>query len=489
MQIIDNNKFLQTKKIFNIDQFRTSQEEIIKHVLDGKHCLVLMPTGMGKSLCYQFPALLLDGLTVVLSPLISLMKDQVDQLLKLNIDSAYINSSLSKSERERIYNNVASGQYKIIFVSPERFRKDNFLSCIEKRKISLLAVDEAHCVSQWGHDFRPDYSKIKDFREMLKFPTTIALTATATPRVQKDIIEKTGISPLNIRIYNEGICRPNLFLKVDEVIDETEKFSKIYNYIKSSHETKIVYFNLIQSIERFSSFLDIKKEKYYIYHGRLDPNKKRSVQKKFQDAESCLMLATNAFGMGIDKKDIRMIIHAEIPDSIESYYQEIGRGGRDGKATDCILIYDQSDLAVQIDFLEWKNPDADFIIKVFTLLKSLGNNVNSYEYEELQEKLVYKNKSDHRLQTVLNIFERHNITTGSLDAFNLKLVSSIHDNYKEIITNDYIKMKREVDKARLIDMLNYVKTADCRRSLIHNYFNIKAVGCNNCDNCRQAEFN
>jgi len=196
------------------------------------------------------------------------------------------------------------------------------------------------------------------------------------------------------------------------------------------------------------------------------------------------MLATNAFGMGIDKRDIRMIIHAEIPDSIESYYQEIGRGGRDGKATDCILIYDQSDLAVQIDFLEWKNPDADFIIKVFTLLKSLDNNVNSYSYEEIQEKLVYKNKSDHRLQTVLNIFERHNITTGSLETYNLKLIGSIYNNNGEIISNNYIKMKREVDKARLIDMLNYVKTTDCRRTLIHNYFDIKAVGCNNCDNCR-----
>lgn len=199
------------KTLFGISSFRTSQERIISDVLAGKNCLVVMPTGMGKSICYQLPALALDGLTVVISPLIALMQDQVVKLKNLGIDAGYINSSLSKQDRLRSYENLKQGKYKIVYVSPERFRKKEFIDSLQNRKTSLLAIDEAHCISQWGHDFRPDYTKISEFREILGKPATIALTATATPEIQKDIVLQMGLQESEIEIYNEGICRPNLF--------------------------------------------------------------------------------------------------------------------------------------------------------------------------------------------------------------------------------------------------------------------------------------
>lgn len=315
------------RESFGAEEFRPSQKEVILRTLDGEHSLVLMPTGMGKSLCYQLPALIFDGLTIVISPLIALMKDQVDQLKKLGIDASFVNSSLGKSEREKRYSRIKNGNYKLLYVSPERFRKKGFLDAIKQREISLLALDEAHCVSQWGNDFRPDYSRIGEFRRIIGNPVTIALTATATVHVQKDIIEKTGIDAGEIKIFNEGICRPNLSLEVFDVIDDEEKYNIILEQIKEEPGIIVIYFNLIKGIERFAEFLDMRKIKYIIYHGKLAPEKRKRIQKEFMEAGSVLMLATNAFGMGIDKPDIRMIIHAEIPDSIESYYQEIGRGG------------------------------------------------------------------------------------------------------------------------------------------------------------------
>jgi ATP-dependent DNA helicase RecQ len=468
------------KRVFGITGFRGSQKEIITHILAGKNCLVLMPTGMGKSLCYQLPAVLSDKLTLVISPLISLMKDQVDQLVEKGIDAAFINSSLSKKTREQRYEDIKNGHYKLLYVSPERFRNKQFCDVIKTREIRLLVLDEAHCVSQWGNDFRPDYSRINEFHATIGKPPIAAVTATATKAVQEDIIAKTGFAKNDFTIFNDGVCRPNLSLTVNEVIDDQEKFDYIYSRIRKTTGNILVYFNLIAHIDKFAEYLDNKKMKYSIYHGKLEAEKRRRVQSRFLYSENQLMLATNAFGMGIDKSDIRMIIHAEIPDSIESYYQEIGRAGRDGLPSQCILVYCQDDLSVQLGFLEWRNPDAGFITNTYRLLQSLGSNVHSLDYEDIQEKLVHKNRGDHRLRTVLNLFDLYGITEGSIENKNLQIIADLPD---DILSPEYIKQKFERDRKRLIDMLSYAKTPECRRQMIHDYFAMHMTGCDNCDNC------
>ncbi|HEY1405076.1 MAG TPA: ATP-dependent DNA helicase RecQ [Spirochaetota bacterium] len=480
MKVSDQSLYSTLKNSFGIDEFRGSQKEIIIRTLDGKNSLVMMPTGMGKSLCYQLPALILPGLTIVISPLISLMKDQVDALVHSGIDAAFINSSLGKSQRLRRYDDIREGKYKLLYVAPERFRNDDFLNAVRFREISLVVLDEAHCVSQWGNDFRPDYSRVGEFVKILGNPPLIALTATATGDVQKDIIDKTGIDPREFAIFNDGVCRPNLFLEVAPVIDTNEKYELIFERLKKRKGTSVVYFNLISGIDKFSEYLDTKGLRHSIYHGKLDPTHRRNVQTRFMRADNQIMLATNAFGMGIDKPDIRMIIHAEIPDSVESYYQEIGRAGRDGKKSDCLLVYCEDDLAVQIGFLEWRNPDASFITNTHRLLSSLGNNVNSLEYDDIQEKLVHKNRGDHRLQTVLNLFDLYGVTTGNLDVSNLKVVSDIP---AELIAPHIIKEKFERDRQRLVQILSYAKSTTCRREMIHDYFGMKIPDCENCDNC------
>lgn len=470
------------KTLFGISSFRTSQEKIISDVLSGKNCLVIMPTGMGKSICYQLPALALDGLTVVLSPLIALMQDQVVKLKRLGIDAAFINSSLSKQDRLQSYENLKQGKYKIVYVSPERFRKKEFIDSVKDRKVSLLAIDEAHCISQWGHDFRPDYTKIAEFRNILKNPTTIALTATATLEIQKDVILQMGLSESEIEVYNEGICRPNLFLDVQTFVDEPSKSDAVLELLKKQKKSTIVYFNLIQSLEKFSEKLDVQKISHKVYHGKLNPDQRKKIQNQFLKSEDTILLATNAFGMGVDKPNIRTIIHAELPSSLEGYYQEIGRAGRDGESSDCHVFYNQDDLTVLMDFIEWQNPDAVFISRVYKTMEQLGEKLSSIEYDELQSKIVHKNRGDHRLQTVLNLFERHGVTSGDLEKNSLRLEAPLPEELKSV---ELLEQKKKTSLKRLYQMLLYLKSEKCRREFVYEYFDAKFNGCDNCDVCKR----
>lgn len=470
-------------KYFGFNAFRGRQEEIISRIVnEKKHALVLMPTGGGKSLCYQVPALCFEGGTIIISPLIALMQDQVDALRKRNIPAGFINSTLSKQERDSRLENFINGNIKLLYVTPERFRKPEFIDRIKGKQISLLAVDEAHCISEWGHDFRPDYSRLAEFRKLLGNPLTIALTATATTDVQLDIITKLNIPKDEIKIFHEGINRPNLRLEALDIFDDKEKYAAIISVLKNYDGSGIIYFALIQTLEKFSQKLSDNGFKHGVYHGKLEDKQRKQMQRDFLTGRQKLILATNAFGMGIDKADIRFVIHAEVPSSIESYYQEIGRAGRDGNDSLCLLLYNQEDLYTQMEFIKWSNPGADFYSALYDLLKRDIHAVNSVEgIEHLREQMNFKNRKDFRIETALGMLDRYAVTEGSIDSRDLKVVDELPDI---LLDEDYLKEKLLNDNKKLLSVVNYFRGENCRRVFISDYFGFKdEKPCGNCDNC------
>ncbi len=470
------------KKYFNHPEFRGLQEKIVNRLLtESGHCLVLMPTGGGKSICYQLPALLFNGGTIVISPLIALMQDQVDALKSKNIPAEFINSTVSAGQRQERLKRFVEGKVKLLYVTPERFRKTEFIEVIQKANVSMLAVDEAHCISEWGHDFRPDYSRIAEFRNLLNNPLTIALTATATADVQKDIISKLGLSKNEIKIFHEGIERPNLRLETTDVFDEKETLNAIYKVLNKYNAAGIIYFALIKKLEYYSQILRDKGYKHGIYHGKLDANDRKRTQRNFLSGKQNLILATNAFGMGIDKPDIRFVIHAEVPSSIESYYQEIGRAGRDGKDSVCMLLYNQEDLYTQMEFIKWANPDANYYLGMYNLLRSNLEAANSMGADYLREQMSFKNRSDFRVETVLAMLDRYGVTEGTIENKNLTIVDELPH---ELQDETYLKEKLLNDNKKLLSMVNYFKSETCRRVFISDYFGFTGEKpCGNCDVC------
>ena len=477
-------------QFFGFESFRRSQAAIIERLLGGGHALVIMPTGAGKSLCYQIPALLpcddeqpqRRAVTLVLSPLIALMKDQVDALRAKGIEATFINTSLSREERERRYSEVAEGRFRLLYVTPERFRKPEFLEVIARREVRLLAVDEAHCISEWGHDFRPDYSRLIEIRELLGQPTTIALTATATPDVQTDIVRQLGLQPDEIELFHEGIERPNLRLDVQEVWGDDEKLEHILavrdvadaasvraDAGSVGHGSGIVYFTLIRTLERFSELLRQRRVPHVCYHGDLERNDRRRIQNEFMQGHCPLVLATPAFGMGIDKEDIRFVLHAEIPGSMEAWYQEIGRAGRDGLASDCLLLYDEADLTTQMEFIRWSNPDADFYHRVYDFVAHDHERATAFGLDWLRDQLHAKHKHDHRLETVLGMLERYGVIEGTWDdeSLQLEVLSALPD---ELLDRDRLAIKLRRDQEKLLALVQLIRHEGDRMDFIREYF-------------------
>lgn len=470
------------KKRFGWSSFRPPQEDVIRHVLAGGSGLVIMPTGFGKSLCYQLPSVLFEGLTLVVSPLIALAEDQVTQARAKGLAATAINSSISREERERRWQGVRDGQIKLLYVTPERLGRPEFKESVHAEKVKLLAVDEAHCISQWGHDFRPEYGRLGEYRQELGNPPTLALTATASQKVQEEIRTNLGIE--NGRFWNVGMERPNLFLSVYEVHGLSEKIQRLVALKHQHPGPMIVYFSLISTLMKMSEELRKLNFSHVIYHGQLKDTDRIRAQKAFMKDQCDLILATPAFGLGVDKPNVRAVVHAELPGSIESYYQEVGRAGRDGLNSACELYYDPDDASIQMDFIKWANPDPEFVRSLFLLLQRNEMRVQQGGAEFLRGQLHFFHSRDYRLETALNWLERWgSIEFPHHDYRKLKVIGEIEGQW---LTQEIYLQRQRVQNEKLLALIQWMNPeGGCRKVRIYQYFgHHRSEPCGQCDVCR-----
>ena len=419
-------KFETLKHFWGYDSFREPQEQIIDAVISGKDSLVLLPTGGGKSLCYQLPALFLEGTCIVVSPLLALMKDQVYQLKTKGIEAEYLSSELDESEAENIFNLCKEGISKLLYVSPERLTNEVFLKNLEEIQISMIAVDEAHCISEWGQDFRPSYQNIKGFRENFKDIPCIALTATATPKVLGEISSKLGLK--NPEIFRKSFRRENIKISCEKLSD---KYSRIYNLLKYNSPSGIIYTRTRHEAEQLSNFLKNKGlNNVDYYHAGLSSKERHQKQNLWLKSDRNVLISTNAFGMGIDKENVRFVIHLSPSASIENYYQEIGRAGRDGAESYAFLFWDEQELKNIDNILHQQIPSKEEFLKIITYIYStfqvaendLPENIFQLERQRIQN---FTKCSSAKINNVLNFLHNQELiyfnSSKSLSTLELKM--------------------------------------------------------------------
>ena len=474
------------RQAFGFEEFLDGQAGIVEQILASRDGLVVMPTGGGKSLCYQLPALCLEGVTVVVSPLIALMKDQVDGLAEKGLAATLINSTLSHSEQRDRIGRMLKGEYKLVYVAPERFRAEGFVSAMRGVKVGLLAIDEAHCLSQWGHDFRPDYLRLGEARKSLGDPQCVAFTATATPVVRDDIVRVLKLQdPFQIVT---GFERANLSFNISPVETKAAKFRRTREILKE-HRTGIIYCATRKRVEEVAETLHSWGVSCVGYHGGMTEEEREETQNHFIRREVDVAVATNAFGMGIDRPDVRFVIHFEVPGSVEAYYQEAGRAGRDGEAAYCDLLWNYADTRTQEFFLEGANPGYGTISQVYEHLCQEADAQGEIHgsIEEIAGAIEVKNGM--AVSSALSVLAR----AGHLERFDVPGQRRRGTRLKHRgaspgmldIDREALEEKEERDRQKLKAMVALCYSAACRQQAILDYFGEDEPGeCGSCDVCR-----
>ena len=473
---------------FGFREFLEGQEHVIETILSGQDTLVIMPTGGGKSLCYQFPALALEGITIVVSPLIALMKDQVDALAEKKIPATFINSSLGQSEIDARTAAMQRGEYRLVYIAPERFKSDRFTRALAPLSIALFAVDEAHCISQWGHDFRPDYIRLKWALKELGQPQVIALTATATPEVRADIVEQLALGKFGRsepQIFVSGFARHNLHLAVSSVKGKAAKFHRISEIIRQ-YKTGIVYCATRKNVEKVAAELG---RSCIAYHGAMTPEQRNKAQTKFMNGDCDVAVATNAFGMGIDRADLRFVIHFDIPGSVEAYYQEAGRAGRDGEPARCEILFNYADVRTQEFFIEGANPTREIITSLYhTLTRLCRRGPITMSITDIAEEIPAA-KNEMAVGSALFQLERAGFIQRDYESGKRTYTTGIVEPVKPLaelaIDFERLDAKYQRDLAKLHKIIAYADHHDCRHNFILDYFGDidTAPHCVVCDNC------
>lgn len=483
------------QKHFGFADFREGQREVIGSILEGKDAVVVMPTGSGKSLCYQLPAMILDGVTLVVSPLIALMKDQVDALHARGLPATFINSSISDSEQHARIEALRRSEHKLVYIAPERFRSSRFNAALQQIPISLFAVDEAHCISTWGHDFRPDYLRLRSVIKSLGQVQTLALTATATPYVRSDIIQQLGLN--HPQTFVSGFDRPNLSIEVIHTEKERQKISRIRSLARQIPGSGIIYASTRKAVEQVGDKLKAVDLGVSVYHAGMSDSLRVKAQDDFMSGRTQMIVATNAFGMGIDKPDIRFVVHYQMPGSIEAYYQEIGRAGRDGLPSTCVLLFNYADKNTHDFFIEGSYPDISVIKEVYDSLAATELRRIELSTAEIARRTGESNEM--AVQSALYILERaghiqrtapalNRGSRGSQQGRSIIMLDTVPATKLRVDPAD-VSRRGELERRKLRAMIDFCYTDYCYRAHILNYFGDRKSGrqCGTCGNCQPVD--